>query len=98
MYAGAPLALGALRHQKPDAPGRTGFRGEPCSPPSPNKFIIHWSGWEVDWKLYVAVLLGYGLDLVVAAWSLTIYYSALHLRPPDEKFDAHVEETYAVEN
>jgi amino acid transporter len=64
MYAGAPLALGALRLQKPDVerPYRLPF-GSVLAPVSfiSASFIIYWSGWEVDWKLMVAVLLGYVL-------------------------------------
>ena len=64
MYAGAPLALGALRHQKPDAdrPYRLPWAGvlAPLSFVSAS-FIIYWSGWDVVWKLMVAVLLGYAL-------------------------------------
>jgi amino acid transporter len=62
MYAGAPLALGALRHQKPHAerPYRLPWAQVLC----PASFIsagliIYWSGWEVVWKLMVAVVLGY---------------------------------------
>jgi amino acid transporter len=64
MYAGAPLALGALRHQKPDAerPYRLPWAVVLC----PASFvaaglIIYWSGWTVVWKLMVAVLIGYVL-------------------------------------
>jgi amino acid transporter len=64
MYAGAPLALGALRLQKPDAerPYRLPWAAVLC----PASFvsaslIIYWSGWEVVWKLMVAVVLGYVL-------------------------------------
>ncbi|MGH9098098.1 MAG: APC family permease, partial [Acidimicrobiales bacterium] len=64
MYAGAPLALGALRHQKPDVPRPYRLPWGPVLAPlsfiSAN-LIIYWSGWAVDWKLYVAVLLGYVL-------------------------------------
>jgi amino acid transporter len=62
MYAGAPLALGALRHQKPDA--ERPYRLPWAHVLAPASFvsaslIIYWSGWEVVWKLMVAVLLGY---------------------------------------
>jgi amino acid transporter len=62
MYAGAPLALGALGHQKPDLPRP--FRLGAASVLAPaafviSNFIIYWSGWEVNWKLDVAVVLGY---------------------------------------
>ena len=64
MYAGAPLALGALRRQKPDS--ERPFRLPAASLLAPaafviSNFIIYWSGWEVIWKLDVAVLLGYVL-------------------------------------
>jgi amino acid transporter len=64
MYAGAPLALGALRKQKPDLLRsfklRAAWFWTPAAFISSN-WIIYWSGWEVDWKLYVAVILGYVL-------------------------------------
>lgn len=64
MYAGAPLALGALRHQEPDR--KRPYRMPLHSVMTPLAFvvanlIIYWSGWTVDWKLYIAVLLGFGL-------------------------------------
>ena len=62
MYAGAPLALGALRRQKPDLVRpfrlRAGDFWAPVSFVVAN-LIIYWTGWEVIWKLDVAVLLGY---------------------------------------
>jgi amino acid transporter len=73
MYAGAPLALGALRHQKPDLPRpfrlRAAWFWAPASFIAAN-WIIYWSGWDTDWKLYVAVLLGYvlmGLSRITGA-------------------------------
>ncbi len=64
MYAGAPLALGALRLQKPDAerPYRLPW-AQVLAPASfvSASLIIYWSGWEVVWKLMVAVVLGYVL-------------------------------------
>ena len=62
MYAGAPLALGALRLQKPDA--ERPYRLPWAAALAPLSFIsasliIYWSGWEVVWKLMVAVVLGY---------------------------------------
>jgi amino acid transporter len=64
MYAGAPLALGALRRQKPDLPRP--FRLRAAGFWAPVAFIaanliIYWSGWEVIWKLDVAIFLGYVL-------------------------------------
>ena len=70
MYAGAPLALGALRHQKPLPSDPTGCRGPTVLCPASfisAGLIIYWSGWEVVWKLMVAVVLGYVLDGHLAA-------------------------------
>jgi amino acid transporter len=64
MYAGAPLALGALRRQKPDLPRPFRLRASTFWAPVAfiaSNLIIYWSGWEVIWKLDVAVLLGYVL-------------------------------------
>jgi amino acid transporter len=153
MYAGAPLALGALRHQKPDA--ERPYRLPWAHVLSPASFIsasliIYWSGWEVVWKLMVAVLLGYllmgisrvtnanpihtpldwsaaiwlwpylgGLTLisyfgqfgngrmnipfywdlvVVAGWSLVIYFTAIRLRLPEEKVDEYTAGVYGFES
>jgi amino acid transporter len=64
MYAGAPLSLGALRRQVPDAvrPYRLPAGGVL----SPVGFIIanliiYWSGLEVIWKLGVVLIIGYVL-------------------------------------
>ena len=65
MYAGAPVALGALRKQKPDLaaelpaavrPGssrRSAFAGA--------GWMILFSGWQTYSTLVVALLLGYAL-------------------------------------
>ena len=153
MYAGAPLALGALRRQKPDLHRpfrlRAAWFWAPAAFIAAN-WIIYWSGWEVDWKLYVAVILGYVLmgisrltganpikppmdwtaaiwlwpylagmalisylgqfvggrdvipfywDLVVVAvWSLIVYFVALRLRLPVEKVDDYARDVYPVED
>src|SRR6476620_4379653 len=53
MYAGAPLSLAAFRRRLPDAEliAPLGFVISGC--------IILWSGWTTDWKLGVAILIGY---------------------------------------
>ena len=64
MYAGAPLALGALRKQKPDLartyrlpaagdPGAARLRGA--------GWVILFSGWQTYTTLMLAMLLGYAL-------------------------------------
>jgi amino acid transporter len=79
MYAGAPLALGALRHQKPDLPRPFRLRGASFWAPVAfivSNFIIYWSGWDVVWKLDVAVLLGYAL------MGISRIFHANPVRPP----------------
>jgi amino acid transporter len=62
MYAGAPLSFGVLRRRLPNAerPYRLPA-GEVISPLAfiVSGFIILWTGWSTDWKLGVAILLGY---------------------------------------
>jgi amino acid transporter len=70
MYAGAPLSLGAFRRQLPNADRP--FKLPIAQVISPLAFIaagliIYWSGFEVVWKLGVAIILGYLL--------LGMYYS-----------------------
>jgi amino acid transporter len=62
MYAGAPLALGVFRRRLPNADRP--WRLPAAEVLAPLAFvvaglIILWSGWETDWKLGVAILLGY---------------------------------------
>ena len=153
MYAGAPLALGALRKQKPDVPRP--FRLKAAWLWSPAAFIaanwvIYWTGWDIDWKLYVAVLFGYvlmgasrilhlnpvrppmdwesaiwlfpylaGMALisylgqfsggrndipfywdmvVVAAWSLIVYFVAMRFRLPVQQVDEYAKDVFPVES
>ena len=67
MYAGAPVALGALRRQKPDLP-RT-YRLPAAEILAPLAFagagwVILFSGWQTYSTLVVALLLGYALIAV----------------------------------
>jgi amino acid transporter len=62
MYAGAPLSLGVFRKRLPDA--ERPFRLPAAAVLSPLAFVISgliilWSTWETDWKLGVAILIGY---------------------------------------
>jgi amino acid transporter len=153
MYAGAPLALGALRHQKPDAERPYRLPWAPVLAPASfvaASLIIYWSGWQVDWKLMVAIILGYVLMgisrithanpvrspmdwkaaiwlwpylavmtlisylgqfgggrmnipfywdmVVVAGWSLIVYYTAIRLRLPTSKVDEYAEGVYGFES
>jgi amino acid transporter len=64
MYAGAPLSLGVFRRRLPDAyrpyvlPGATVLA--PLAFVVANLLIL-WSGWKTDWKLGVAILIGYAI-------------------------------------
>jgi amino acid transporter len=64
MYAAAPLALAALRKQKPELPRV--YRLPWASVLAPLSFvcatwIIYWSGWQTYTTLMVAMLIGYAL-------------------------------------
>ncbi|MFJ6901579.1 APC family permease [Streptomyces hokutonensis] len=64
MYAGGPLALGALRRELPDH--ARPFRLRYADVLAPFAFIVvnllvYWGGWTVDWKIFCAVAFGYCL-------------------------------------
>ncbi|CCB77733.1 MULTISPECIES: APC family permease [Streptomycetaceae] len=62
MYAGAPLAFGALRKQDPDRPRPyrlpAGGFWAPVAFVVAN-LIIYWAGWDTLWRLGAAIVLGY---------------------------------------
>lgn len=63
-FGPGPLTLGALRRRLPDL--QRGFRvpgGDliPILGFTSSNLIIYWTGWLTDWKLFVAILLGYVL-------------------------------------
>jgi len=62
MYAGAPLALGVFRQRLPETerPYRLPAAGvlSPLAFVVAN-FLILWSGWTTDYKLGIAILIGY---------------------------------------
>jgi amino acid transporter len=73
MYAGAPLALGALRLQKPDLP--RAYRlplGQVLAPLSFvfANFIVYWSGWQTYSTLMVVMVLGFALMLISGVFKL----------------------------
>jgi amino acid transporter len=83
MYAGAPLSLGAFRRRLPNAdrPYRLPIAGFM----SPLGFcisglIILWSTWETDWKLGVAILIGYAILGISRAFNLNDKSPHLHWR------------------
>jgi amino acid transporter len=62
MYAGAPLALGTFRRRLPDADRP--YRAPAATVLAPLAFavanlLILWSGWITDYKLGIAILIGY---------------------------------------
>lgn len=62
MYAGAPLALMAYRRRLPDADRP--YRMPAADVLAPMAFavanlLILWAGWTTDWKLGVAIVIGY---------------------------------------
>jgi len=62
MYAGAPLAMGAFRLRLPQAERPYRLPGGVVVAPIAfviANLIIYWSGFEVLWKLGVAIILGY---------------------------------------
>ncbi len=81
MYAGAPLALGALRRQKPELPRVYRLRWAPVLAPASfvaASLIVFWAGWQTYTTLMVAMLIGYAL--------IAISY-AFHLNPKQPKMD-----------
>src|SRR4051812_13822164 len=62
MYAGAPLALGVFRNRLPSAERPYRLPGARVIAPLSfvvANFLILWSGWTTDWKLGVAIVIGY---------------------------------------
>jgi amino acid transporter len=64
MYAGAPLALGAFRRRLPTADRP--YRAPVATVLAPVAFavanlLILWSGWTTDYKLGIAILIGYAI-------------------------------------
>jgi amino acid transporter len=62
MYAGAPLSLGAFRRRLPNADRPYVLPAASVVAPlgfAISGLIILWSGWDTDWKLGIAILIGY---------------------------------------
>lgn len=73
MYAGAPLALGALRLQKPDVERPFHLRGERVWAPLAfvcSNLIVYWAGWTTYSTLMVALLIGYLLFWLSSSFKL----------------------------
>jgi amino acid transporter len=73
MYAGAPLALGALRLQKPDLERPFHLPGERALAPLAfvcSNLIVYWAGWTTYSTLMVALLIGYFLFWLSSTFKL----------------------------
>jgi amino acid transporter len=83
MYAGAPLALGAFRVRLPDADRPYRLPGAGILSPIGfivANFLILWAGWETDWKLGVAIILGYIILALNQIFGLNPIKPPLNLR------------------
>src|SRR6478609_2989796 len=83
MYAGAPLSLGVFRRRLPDADRP--YRLPAAGFMAPFGFVISglvilWSGWDTDWKLGVAILIGYAILGISRAFNLNDKSPHLHWR------------------
>jgi amino acid transporter len=68
MYAGAPLCLGAFRLQFPQQSRPYRLPGASFLGPATftvASLIIYWSGWDSDWRVGLALIIGTVLILVV---------------------------------
>jgi amino acid transporter len=64
MYAGAPLALGTFRRRLPEADRPYRVPGGALLAPLAfvvANLLILWSGWTTDYKLGIAILIGYAI-------------------------------------
>jgi amino acid transporter len=83
MYAGAPLSLGAFRRRLPNADRP--YRLPAAGFMAPFGFtisglVILWSTWTTDWKLGVAILIGYAILGISRAFNLNDKSPHLHWR------------------
>jgi amino acid transporter len=83
MYAGAPLAFGVFRRRLPDAerPWRAPF-GSVLAPLSfvVANLLILWSGWDTDWRLGVAIAIGYVILVATRVFHLNSQSPQLDLK------------------
>src|SRR5690349_15874470 len=83
MYAGAPLAFGVFRKRLPDADRP--WRAPAGSVLAPLSFVVAnllilWSGWDTDWRLGVAIGIGYVILAVTRIFHLNARSPELDLR------------------
>ncbi|MFL6113142.1 MAG: amino acid permease, partial [Catenulispora sp.] len=83
MYAGAPLAFGVFRDKLPDADRPYRVRGGAVLAPFAfivANLIVLWAGWDTDWRLGVAIVLGYALLAISRGLKLNPVQPPLELR------------------
>lgn len=83
MYAGAPLALAVFRKRLPEVERPYRLPGAAVLAPLGfviSDLIILWSGWDTDWKLAVAIVIGYVILFVSRAGGFTSHRPPLHWR------------------
>jgi amino acid transporter len=83
MYAGAPLSLGVFRRELPNADRP--YRLPAAGIMAPLAFVVSgliilWSGWDTDWKLGVAILLGYLILALTRVFHLNTHNPLMHWR------------------
>ncbi|MFD7341284.1 APC family permease [Streptomyces violascens] len=83
MYAGAPLSFGVFRNRLPNA--ERPYRLPGGSWMSPLAFVVAnllilWSGWTTDWKLGVAILIGYVILIANRVFKMNPIQPQLDLR------------------
>jgi amino acid transporter len=83
MYAGAPLAFGVFRRRLPNADRP--WRAPAGSVLAPLAFVVAnllilWSGWDTDWRLGVAIGIGYVILAVTRIFNLNSRSPQLDLK------------------
>jgi amino acid transporter len=83
MYAGAPLAFGVFRRRLPDA--ERPWRAPAGSVLAPVAFVVAnllilWAGWDTDWRLGVAIAIGYVILVATRVFNLNPRSPQLDLR------------------
>jgi amino acid transporter len=73
MYAGAPLAFGVFRRRLPNA--ERPWRAPMGAVLAPVAFVVAnllilWSGWDTDWRLGVAIAIGYVILVATRVFNL----------------------------
>jgi amino acid transporter len=83
MYASAPLAFGVFRRRLPHAERPWRAPGGPVLAPLAfvvANLLILWSGWDTDWRLGVAIAIGYVILVVTRVFGLNSESPQLDLK------------------